>query len=521
MRRLPVWIARLDGARARAVPALRSPRAPWAIAALVGLVALVPRLRFAVEEHPLRLYVFGDMAIYLERGVALTERARTAWDTFTPPGYPALLAALHAAAPGDLALVGACQAALGALTAALTALFAYRLDRSLAVAALAGLATALYFPLVFYTGFVLTETAFAFLLLLFAWLALRALDHGGHRGGAALGGAAGGGHGLAAGGVLGGAAGGGHGLAAGGVLGLAVLVRPSLLAFLPWLAFRAVRGAGPERRVARAALLACALVIAPVSAHTSWLLGRPALVATNGGVNFFLAHSACRSVRSTAGGEIVEVSTHYNRTHFERRCELPRPFLDEGAYYRAGLAEIAEHPGRLVRALGGVAEGLGVAPRRAWPNQPFWPGSIEHGGVLDASSRLFVPLVLLPAVVHAMARAWGAWGAWGARRGRSGRGGEGEEGGEGGAAREGGPGADSGARARGIAWAILASVVVVLYAYNGNPRVRVSSDPLALALAASAWAAAARRLGARFRAGARAQAITDRFLRTDPRSPSH
>ncbi|WP_199693500.1 hypothetical protein, partial [Sorangium cellulosum] len=44
----------------------------------------------------------------------------------------------------------------------------------------------------------------------------------------------------------------------------------------------------------------------------------------------------------------------------------------------------------------------------------------------------------------------------------------------------------------GIAWAILASVVVVLYAYNGNPRVRVSSDPLALALAASAWAAGAR-----------------------------
>ncbi|WP_434041116.1 MULTISPECIES: phospholipid carrier-dependent glycosyltransferase [Sorangium] len=464
MRRLPAWIARLDGVRARAAPALRSPRAPAALAALVGLVALVPRWGFAVEEHPPRLYVFGDMAIYLERGVALTERARTAWDTFTPPGYPALLALLHAAAPGDLALVGACQAALGALTAALAALFAYRLDRSLAVAALAGLATALYFPLVFYAGFVLTETAFAFLLLLFAWLELRALEHGRDRGRAAL------------------------GLAAGGALGLAVLVRPSLLAFLPWVAFRAARGAGPDRRVAGATLLACALVIAPVSAHTSWLLGRPALVATNGGVNFYLAHSACRSVRSTAGGEVVEVSTHYNRTHFERRCELPRPFLDEGAYYRAGLAEIAEHPGRLLRAWTGVAEGLGLAPRRAWPNQPFWPGSVEHEAVLDASSRLFVPLVLLPAVVHAIARARGA------RRGRGGGGGEGEEGGEAGAAREGGPGADAGARARGIAWAILASVVVVLYVYNGNPRVRVSSDPLALALAASAWAAGARRL---------------------------
>ncbi|WP_437618357.1 glycosyltransferase family 39 protein [Sorangium sp. So ce1151] len=455
MRRLLAW---LGGARARAAPALRSPRALTALAAVIGLVALAPRWSFAVEEHPLRLYLVGDMALYLERGVALTERARTAWDTFTPPGYPALLAVLHAAAPGDLALVGACQAALGALTAALTALFAYRLDRSLAVAALAGLATALYFPLIFYTGFVLTETTFAFLLLLFAWLELRALE----RGRAAL------------------------GLAAGGVLGLAVLVRPSLLAFLPCVAFCALRGAGRARRAAGATLLACALVIAPVSAHTSWLLGRPVLVATNGGVNFFLAHSECRSVRSSAGGEVVEVSTHYNRTHFERRCELPRPFLDEGAYYRAGLAEIAEHPGRLLRAWRGVAEGLGLAPRRAWPNQPFWPGSVEHEAQIDASSRLFAPLVLLPALAHALGRAW-------ARRGSR------------------GAGAHEGARARSLAWAILASVGVVLYAYNGNPRVRVSSDPLALALAASAWAAGARRLGARLRswrgAGRRAQPL--------------
>ncbi|XXX72490.1 glycosyltransferase family 39 protein [Sorangium sp. So ce134] len=451
MRRPFAW---LRGAAARAAPALRSPRAPSAVAALAGLAALAPRLRFALEEHPPRLYLFGDMAIYLERGASLARGARTAWDTFTPPGYPALLALLHAAAPGELWLVGACHAALGALTAALAALFAYRLDRSLAVAALAGLATALYFPLVFYTGFVLTETTFAFLLMLFAWLELRALE----RGRAAL------------------------GLAAGGVLGLAVLVRPSLLAFLPFVALRAARRAERhERRVAGATLLAAALVIAPVSAHTSWLLGRPALVATNGGVNFFLAHSECRSVRSSAGGEIVEVSTHYNRAHFERRCELPPPLLDEGAYYRAGLAEIAEHPSRLLRAWTGVAEGLGLAPRRAWPNQPFWPGSMEHEGLLDASSRLFAPLVLLPALVHAIAR----WRRGAARR-------EGD-----------------GARARWLAWAILASVGVALYAYNGNPRVRVSSDPLALALAASAWAAGARRLGAYLGGGARRRPALD------------
>lgn len=433
MRRLLAW---LGAAPSRAAAAWASPRAPVVLAALAGVVALVPRLDFALREHPPRLYLFGDMAIYLERGAALTQRARTAWDTFTPVGYPALLSLLHVAAPGDLSLVAVCHAVLGALTASLTALFAYRLDRSPAVALIAGLATALYFPLIFYTGFVLTETTFAFLLVLFVWLELRALE----RGRAAL------------------------GLAAGVVLGLAILVRPSLLAFLPCVVFCAVRRAGHDRRVAGATLLASALVLAPVSAHTSWLLGRPALVATNGGVNFFLAHSECRSVRSTAGGEIVEVSTHFNRTHFERRCERPEPFHDEGAYYRAGLVEIAEHPSRLLRAWKGVAEGVGLAPRRAWPHQPFWPGSMEHAGRLGVWSWLYAPLVLLPALAHALARARA-----------------------------------EGSRARSLAWAILASVGVVLYVYNGNPRVRVSSDPLALALAASAWTAAARRLIARFR----------------------
>ena len=35
---------------------------------------------------------------------------------------------------------------------------------------------------------------------------------------------------------------------------------------------------------------------------------------------------------------------------------------------------------------------------------------------------------------------------------------------------------------------------ILLYAYNGNPRVRVSSDPIAIALAASAWVALGRRV---------------------------
>ena len=52
--------------------------------------------------------------------------------------------------------------------------------------------------------------------------------------------------------------------------------------------------------------------------------------------------------------------------------------------------------------------------------------------------------------------------------------------------------ADKPRNARALGWAVMASVLAVLYVYNGNPRVRVSSDPIVIALAACAWSAAIR-----------------------------
>ena len=398
-----------------------------AIAAAAFALALALRLSF-LAEHPPELYLVGDMALYAEQGQALFSRARVPWDTFTPPGYPAFLAVL-----GTVERVGAAQAVLGATTAALTTLLAHRLSRDALAAALAGVVTACYFPLVFYTGFVLTETLFAALLTALLWLALVACE----RGSRAL------------------------GSVAGLTLALAATVRPSLLLFLPFLAWMALgRGRFLKREVGvlRAALFAASVALALVAWHTSLVLGRPATIASNGGVNFYLAHSECRSVRSLAGGRVVEVSTHYTRTHHREPCVIERPLLDEPWLYKTTLAAIAREPKKLVTALDGVREGLGIAPARGRREPPYWPGSFEHGEELDRYSRTYPWVVLLPALA----------GAALARRRADTR------------------------LAHRLAWSLLGSVCIALYAYNGNPRVRLSSDPVAIALACGALASLGR-----------------------------
>src|SRR6185295_18041599 len=116
----------------------RGRRGALGIAAVVGAVALALRWQFAVDEHPPTLFLMHDMALYVERSQRAFGLARDAWDTFTPPGYPAFIALV-----GEERL-GPVQALLGALVAAATALLGYRIDGSRWTAALAGLGAALY-----------------------------------------------------------------------------------------------------------------------------------------------------------------------------------------------------------------------------------------------------------------------------------------------------------------------------------------------------------------------------------------
>ncbi len=428
---------------------------PWWIAAWTSLIALSPRWQWALVEHPPKDFLLADMAIYLQRGVELGTRAAVPADTFTPVGYPLFLRLMHALSPGDLVLVAVVQAVLSAVTVGLASLYARQLDDAPVTQWLTGLALAWYFPLTLYTGFLLTETLFAALLVAALLALLLALSR---RGRVRLA--------LAVG--------------AGLCLGAAILVRPSLLPLAPLLGLVALRFR-PARAALGLTLALAALVLVPVSWRNTSILGRPALLATNGGVNFFLAHSTCRAVVSEGPG-IKLVTTHYNRNHFDHDCHFTEPVFDEATFYRAGLSEIAAHPSRLVRAFVGVGEGLGLAPYRPWPNVPYWPGSMQNEERINHFSRAFFWLVMLPALLHA------AWLWRSAPRPRE-------------------------LSPRLLGWCVLTSVLFVLYVYNGNPRVRVSSDPISIALAAAAWVALARRalelsavrsLRARFGSGRRA-----------------
>lgn len=397
---------------------LAEPRGKTTSTLFFGLLSLWQRWDHATEEHRPDRYLYGDMAIYAEQASRVFH-VRDAWDTFTPPGYPAFLALI-----GDVQHLGGVQALLGAATTMLTMSLVRQLDSSPWTAILAGLMSAYYFPLIFYTGFALSETLFAFLLMSFVATALFALQKR-RRLLAAL---------------------------AGLILGTAILTRPSLLTFLPFLAWMTIRHRRPN--VLPHILVATLLTILPVALHTSYVLKRPAVVASNGGVNFFLAHSDCKSVRSNAGGRVVAVSTHYSRMHYTRECVVDPPFIDEPFLYDAALRSIKRDPARLLRAFDGLREGLGIAPYRNWPYQPYWPGSSVDGDRINAYSRAFFWVLLLPALIHSLVGRFRSSSAKLAHR---------------------------------LSWALLASVGVAIYVYNGNPRVRVSSDPIAIALAAVAF----------------------------------
>ncbi len=418
-------------------------RHPWLLLVLF-VVALVPRVAFAVDEHPPGLFLASDMAIYRARALRMLDGPRDVWDTFTPPGYPALVALVFAALGRDDALVGWAHAILGAATVTLAFLLAHRVSGSAAVALCAFAVLSVYPPLVFYTGFFLTETTSAFLVTLFVVAFVAAVERG--RPVAAV--------------------------VAGLAFGAGAVVRPNLLLALPFLAVvvAVLRREAPVVRAAWIAALAALAVVAPASLDASRLAGRPVLVATNGGVNFYLAHAEVRALRFPAGDPIREISTYTSRARAAPVEEVDLHAHDDRAFYARGFAALRRDPRALVTALGAVADGLGLGRLGGHENPPYWPGWTGHDAALGAWLRAMFALGSAPALLHA---------GWIARRRALGRVSE---------------------LPRLLVLALFASVVATLYLFLGNPRVRVSFDPLIVALAAAAWAEAARALRGAVRA---------------------
>jgi hypothetical protein len=397
----------------------------WATAG----IALVVRVVFVIGMHPLGTRIFSDMSVYDMRADHLLHGPLGPWDTFTPIGYPAFLALVFALFGKAYALIGLLQATMGAATAVLANRVAKLVSLSSATARVAGLAVALYFPLVYYAGLLLTEASTAFLLVLLAWLLLRAAP---------------------ARSIL-------RIAVAATALAITVAVRPNVALvvplLLPW-AWASHRG---DRRRACGLFLGLVVFSMPllllVCVHNSRLLHRPAGLATNGGLNFYLARAEVSGAVFQEGDFQHRITPIPNVMNYAEPFVSPVPLYDEAYFYRLGLADVAQRPSSLVTSLRNLSEGLGLG------RQGFWPAWQSRAPM----HVLFARGVLLAIVPAFLSLLWLVFRRQIFAPEQSGR---------------------------LLLFSFCLSCVAALYLFLGDPRVRVPFDPFFLILGVDACALA-------------------------------
>lgn len=395
------------------------------------LLGFLLRLWFNLIQHPLGQFLFSDMAVYDHRAQHLLHGPLTAWDSFTPVGYPALVALIYALTGGSTAAVGFLHAVLGAFTCYLAARVSWRLSENPRLAASVCILMAAYLPFVSYGGLLMSETLSAFLAPASVLLLIRARESP----------------------TL------GRLSAAGLALSASVVVRPYLALLYPLLGIYFTAAFRPDfRRALRAfslVVLASLPFFAAAASHNSRLVGRFNLFGTNGGLNFFLAHSEYRTAESrknpndkTPDYSITPIPNSWrNKGVFN----APVPLYDDAFFYRKALELIAEHPLRLVRDLRNIKEGLGLGRTR------YWPGWQKTWWLLEPFNKAFFWLIGLPGL-GLLAYLLG--------KGRLFR-----------------P-ENSDRLLIGLFWVM---TLATLYLFLGDPRVRVPFDPIFAALAADFW----------------------------------
>lgn len=410
---------------------LRGVRASWTI----GVLAASLRLGLVLAHSPAD-YLFSDMSVYDLRAHNLLSGQLTAWDTFTPCGYPWLLSVVYRLLPasGPLA-VGVLQAVLGGFCAGLTHRMGLRLWSSPWPPLAAGLLTALHAPLILYSGFLLTETIAAFLIVLTTLGLLRAVERRAPR----------------------------ELLWTGLGLGAAVVVRPNLLPFYPLLGLWLWPAMGSLRRALPAfglVMLGGLPVLGASAAHNSPLVGRLSVLGTNGGLNFYLNFSEVRAIRYRDKLNDHTILPTPNEMRYRRDQRSRVPFYDDGHYYRLGVERIAERPRRLWRAGRNLPAAAGLG------KLAYWPGWERLDPFLECASVGFFYAAIAPGLL------------WLLLLGGSRRLFQPEH------------------RVRQLLVAWLATCGLVVWLFLGDPRLRVPFDALWILLAVDAYAALALRLRA-------------------------
>ncbi len=234
-------------------------------------VALALRLvhLWQIQDSPFALWLNTDPAIYDEwakRLVGGDWAGRQEGVFYQGPLYPYFMAVVYASTGPTTWAVRGAQAVLSSVSAALVA-YVGRRHFCTPVGWIAGLATAAYGPLIFYSGELLPETLITFLdLVLLAALgeALRRDS----RGALAL---------------------------AGLAFGLSAAARGTALLFGPFVLAALALRAGPKcwcQWVPQAALFCAvaALPIAPVALHNLLIGGDAVLLTANSGINLYIGN---------------------------------------------------------------------------------------------------------------------------------------------------------------------------------------------------------------------------------------
>jgi 4-amino-4-deoxy-L-arabinose transferase-like glycosyltransferase len=399
---------------------------PLVLAGGVCLLALVVRLVFVCGFNSPADFVFSDMWVYDHRARNLLSGNLSAWDTFTPVGYPAFVAMVYRLSGNSALAVGVLQGLLGAATSFMLTLLAARSFGRPLLALGVGVVCALHLPGVFYTGYLLTETLFSFLLVSACFALITSVERGSLVGYALT----------------------------GLLLGAGATVRPNLLLFLPLLPVILWIGSGAQwRRVLTPLAVTFAALLVPTGAaalHNSRLVGRPTSLGTNGGLNFYLNLAEVRGVRFTDQRGTHRITPLPNLHRYPNEEVVDVPLYDDAHYYARGLGLLREEPARLLQTLRNLPEAAGLGA------QGYWPGP-DRDRLMRQHRRLFFYFCLLPSIAGILLLV--AKRRWAARENL----------------------------ALVVCAALLISSVVTVVFFLGDPRMRVPFDPLAMLLAAAGY----------------------------------
>lgn len=416
-------MARLMAASRRWEDKLRAKRLDWAVAAILFVAATALRLVFTLIFSRPQDRVYSDMWVYDFRAKNLVFDTLNEWDTFTPVGYPALLALIYASTKSGVAAAGVAQAFMGGASSVLTQRLAIQTTRSHLLGLVAGAVIALHPPYIYYGALLLSEIPFTFFMLLGSWQLIAGLRASSWP----------------------------RLLFAGLTLGIATTIRPNLLPALLLLlaiAWFCTQRSASSRYTRLALFVGLMLPLSAAAMHNSRLVKERAGLSTNGGLNFYLNFAEVSIIRFD-GHHIQPIPNAVRHTVEE---VTHRPFYHDRYFYEKGWQLLKDKPTRLLAALDNFPETFLLGRQGYWPE---WPK--ERPGF----SLLNLPFILL---------VWGTALFHGARllfsrqlvRQRD--------------------------AAKPLFIAYIASMLLTVYLFLGDPRMRVPFDAVALILALDALA---------------------------------